>query len=337
MGFRTERLGMTSGTQQIGPSACTQRAQPEKPGALRHPLTAWIVLAICCAASLIGWGVSRSQFLERESDRFHIRVRDIRTEVDQRIRGYERALVAARAFLTANPAVDRQSWRAFVEQLNLRWAYSGLAGMGFIASVPAAELPAFLSAARADGAPEFVLRPEGQRSDYFPILYSEPMEGNQLALGFDIGSDPVRRGAAEASRDSGKAMLTPRLDRNMDPLASPAVLFLLPVYRSGTRAANVEERRAALQGWVCDIFRIADDMAGVVNLADADVDFEIFDGPAPSAENRLYDDDGVQHATDARHHSTFKQTESLSVGGRIWTLYFTTRPAFDRAADPTKH
>lgn len=255
---------MTSGTKHSGPG---------KTGPIQHPLTAWAVLAICCLATFIGWSVSRSQSTDREFDRFQIRVRQITTEIHSRIHDYENALFAARAFLSATPSVNRRNWQAFVKRLDIPRAYPGIDGIGYIAVVPVAGLPDFLAAQRADGAPGFSILPEGERPDYFLITYTEPIEWNQPAIGFDIGSDPLRRAVAESARDSGQATLTPRLSRQPNTNTQPAVLLLLPVYEPGTDPTTVAGRRTALRGWVYEPFRIADVMAGVVYSDAADVDF----------------------------------------------------------------
>ncbi len=312
-------------------------ASLEKGRGLRHPLVAWIVLAVCIIATFIGWSVSRSQLLDREYERFQLRVVQVTGEIRSRMLDYERALEAARAFLMGNPEPNRQSWYRFVESLNLRTAYPGINGMGYIAYVREPELPAFLAETRADGAPTFDLRPAGQRLDYMPIKYIEPLEENQQAVGYDIGSEPKRRAAAESARDSGLATLTARITLVQDPRVYSAALFLLPVYRSGAPLQTPAERRAALQGWVYEPFRIADVMAGAVHPEGADIDFEIFDGATPSRETLLHDDDADLHATDPEYRCTFKQNESLTVGGRTWTIHFTTRPAFDRLSDRSKH
>ena len=157
---------------------------PEKTGALRHPLTAWIVLAVCCAATFIGWSVSRSQLLDQEFGRFQIRVGQISSEVRQRVLNYEHGLSAARAFITAEPEVDRRKWEEFVRQLAIERSYPGITGIGFIANVPAEQLPTFLQETRADRAPDFRIHPEGQRLDYFPVKFIERLgdeDESQLA------------------------------------------------------------------------------------------------------------------------------------------------------------
>ena len=310
---------------------------PKKTGALRHPLTAWIVLVVCCAATFIGWSVSRSQLLDQEFGRFQIRVGQISSEVRQRVLNYEHGLSAARAFITAEPEVDRRKWEEFVRQLAIERSYPGITGIGFIANVPAEQLPIFLQETRADRAPDFRIHPEGQRLDYFPVKFIEPIALNQAVLGYDIGSDALRRTIALESRDNGKATLTPRLIRDQDPIGNSAVLFLLPVYRPGLSADSVTERRAALMGWVYESFRIDDVLAGVVPADQADVDFEIMDVEMPSAPDPLYDVDPTARGNDPRYRKAFKQEEVVTVGGRTWKIIFASRPAFDQHSDRSKH
>ena len=201
------------------------------------------MLAVCAVATFIGWSVARSQLNDREFDRFQLRVRQVTNEVQARIHDYQLALVAARSFLAAHPQAGRSAWRTYVEGLDLPVSFPGIDGLGFIAHVRAEELPAFLALTRAEGIADFQLRPEGQRADYFPIKWIEPLERNQAAVGFDIGSEAQRRAAAEQARDSGQATLTARIVLVQYPAARSAVLFLLPVYRPGAPLGSVEERR----------------------------------------------------------------------------------------------
>jgi PAS domain S-box-containing protein len=304
---------------------------------IHHPAVAWVVLIVCCVATFIGWSVSRSQLLDQDYDRFQIRVGQITNEISQRVLGYEQVLIAARAFLTANVTVNRRSWQEFANQLDLDHSFPAITGIGFVPYVPVAQVPAFLAATRADGVPNFAIHPAGQRPDYLPIQWLEPANKNQSAIGYDLGSDALRRAMAEASRDNGRATLPlPRI-RLEDPIPKEAVLFLLPVYRPGIPLATVADRRAALRGWVVAPFRVHEVMAGVVHAENADMDFEIFDGEASAPGQLLYDDAGVLHGTDPKYRTAFKQDAVLDVGGRTWTIHFTTRPAFFRASDRSKH
>lgn len=47
------------------------------------------------------------------------------------------------------------------------------------------------------------LRSAGARSHYYPVTYAEPLKGNNQALGYDLGSDPMRAEALNRSLLSG--------------------------------------------------------------------------------------------------------------------------------------
>ena len=327
---------MTTDNPLDAPDSMVPEPPDDPPGLLRHPLTAWIVLILCCTAAFIGWSVSRSQMIDREYDRFQLRVKQITNELHDRILASEHVLVAARAFLKVNSSMNREDWRTLVDGLDLARSSHGVSSLGYIVRATEEQLPALLDFARADSTPDFAVHPAGSRTDYMVIRFIEPIEANRAAVGFDIGSEESGRQAAEAARDTGQATFTTRLTLVQDPGKNPALLFLLPFYRQGVPLDTVEQRRTALLGWVYQPFHIADLMSGIVPQQEADVDFEVFDGPTATAEHLLHDDDAVLHAPDPDYRCSFRHTATMSVGGRTWSIHFSTRPFFDRISDHSK-
>jgi CHASE1-domain containing sensor protein len=53
--------------------------------------------------------------------------------------------------------------------------------------------------------------PASSRVEYFPVFYVEPYSGNELALGFNLASNSVRRAAITHSRKTGKLTATARV------------------------------------------------------------------------------------------------------------------------------
>ena len=43
------------------------------------------------------------------------------------------------------------------------------------------------------GYPQFVIKPPGERPEYFVIVYLEPMAGYEFAFGLDLGANPRPR------------------------------------------------------------------------------------------------------------------------------------------------
>ena len=77
--------------------------------------------------------------------------------------------------------------------------FPGVRGFGFVERVSRSALPAFVAAQQADGAPQFAVRAleAPGHDDLYVIKYIEPSAHNAAALGLDIGSEPIRRAAAE--------------------------------------------------------------------------------------------------------------------------------------------
>jgi signal transduction histidine kinase/CheY-like chemotaxis protein len=50
--------------------------------------------------------------------------------------------------------------------------------------------------------------PAGQRAQYYPVTYIEPLAGNEAAMGFDLASDPDRRATIERAIASGGVSAT---------------------------------------------------------------------------------------------------------------------------------
>ena len=87
------------------------------------------------------------------------------------------------------------------------------------------------------------------RDSYYPVWYIEPMADNRKAIGFDVGSEPVRLAALQQARDTGKPTATERIMLVQDGQPRYSVLVFNPLYAKGVSVATVAERRQALQGF----------------------------------------------------------------------------------------
>ena len=126
--------------------------------------------------------------MDREYDRFELRVKQITNQINDRVVACEHLMVAGRAFLKVNPAINRDGWRALVDGLDLQRSSRGVNGLGFIIRTTEAELPALLAAARADGTPDYSVHPEGSRPGYCAVRFIEPMSKPRAGRLDSIGS-----------------------------------------------------------------------------------------------------------------------------------------------------
>ena len=272
-------------------------------------------LAVCSIPLLLtAWGYRKSSNSVENArrERFDRRVDEVAESIRERLAAYGGILKACEAFFAGSTAVDRAGFRAFVAALALDVHDHAIKGLGYAPLVSSSELAAFERAARLGGAPGFTVHPRGERADYFPILYVEGLDDNGAALGFDLGSEPNRRAAAERSRDTGLVSMTGRIALLQDREGKPGFLLVHAVYRHGARPTTRSERRAALRGWVYAAARVADVMRG---LPTGEIDLEVYDGDTVAPRALLYE---------SRPHPTPNTaggaTSRLDVGGHVWSL-----------------
>ena len=94
-----------------------------------------------------------------------------------------------------------------------------------------------------------MLRTASVRSEYFPVIYSQPLDQNVEALGLDFGTDPILRAAIEDAWATGKAVATPPIRRGADATAYAEVYVFAPVYDAGTNQATLRGRTQGIKGF----------------------------------------------------------------------------------------
>ncbi|MCW8840247.1 MAG: CHASE domain-containing protein, partial [Gammaproteobacteria bacterium] len=232
----------------------------------------------------------------------------------------------------ASREVERTEFRAFISQalathdeiLSLKWA----------PRVTEAQRPAFEAAARAAGLASFRITERdaqgrlvlaGRRAEYFPVYYAEPLAGNELTLGFDIASGPVRRAALEQARDSGTTVTTEHITLlQMPEEVEGGFLVLSPIYRGGTdRPPDVAARRTGLLGFAGATLRINVLLRDALPELGERLDLTLYDAPAV---------DGCVPLTATGAAALPANSQPLCIPiqlpGQRWTAVFSPTPAF---------
>jgi PAS domain S-box-containing protein len=291
------------------------------------------VLALSLLTTAVIWITARSHFHQQARQRFDHQAERVTESVIRRISDCEMVLRGTEGLFSVNASVTRQQWRDYLERLKVDAWLNGAVGVGFVAVVPAEKKEEFLRNTRADGAPDYQIRPSGERPDYFPIQYIEPAFRNLPRLGFDIGSEPIRRAAAERARDTGLSAITGKVILPQDPSTEAAVVLLQPMYRHGVRPVTMEDRRAAFQGWSQIPIRMNELMKGILDDGLAEIDFHIYDGQEENNAALLFDNDEHLDTTKPVEKPPFSRQTTLTIAGRVWTLRFTSKPRFIQAGE----
>jgi PAS domain S-box-containing protein len=262
----------------------------------------FLVLTLSLGATYGGWRVITETSRANAREAFERRTAEILARVVDRLRDYEQLLRCGAALFDLKDQLTRDDWRQYVAALQNDTSNPPLLAVGYAPWRAGPHVSA-------------------------PIAYLEPGSQQTLRLiGYDLRSDPVRGAALDRARDTGLAIIAgvklleeTSWDRN-------GFLIALPVYRRGMAIKTIEDRRAAILGFVYSPVRMADSInSALVNLPE-DMAFAVFDEDAREPAVPMY---GNLPFTSAKR-SGLTRTAKIQVYGRTWTFSFTTLPAFDR-------
>ncbi len=262
----------------------------------------------------------------------------LKGEIVRRVGVYHYGLMGTRSVFAASETVERAEFRALVAARNLREEFPGAVGLGFVRRVPRAEMEKFLERTRRDEAPNFTIKTSGDFGSLYVVEYVEPIETNYGALGIDLAQEATRQEAANRAMRTGEASLTGHVTLVQNGQDGPGFIYLLPVYKNNSPVSTPEERMTNLDGWIYMPLLASRIFKGVGDVADREIDFEVFDAEEASTASLVYDDDGHLGKGDgdfsakAYFDRLFKRTVQLELGGRMWTVVMTTTPKFQTAS-----
>jgi len=296
----------------------------------RALLPAWAVLALSLFGTGAAWWYAQQLVEARARADLAAAADEIASRIARRMTAYEQVLHAGAALFAAADKVSREDWRRFVAHLRSDENFPGIQGIGFARLIPARELAVHERAVRAEGFPDYAVRPAGARDPYTSIVYLEPFSGRNLrAFGFDMYSEPVRRAAMQRACDRGDGALSGKVTLVQETARDAQAGFLLYVLMYGTISPGdtAAARRDALRGWTYAPFRMDDFMRALLGNVVPIVDFEVFDGETIEDAALLFDL-GETHGYRKPPPAFWQRLVRLDIAGRAWTLVFRPQPGF---------
>ncbi len=292
------------------------------------PLT---ILASSVCLTLILWSLFDSNLKARSQAIYNERVDEISQRLIKRMHDHEQVLRGAAGLFSVKEEVSRTDWRHYVSSLQLDEFHPGILGIGFSTWLTPAEKVARVTAIRAEGFPEYVLRPVGERPVYTSVIYLEPFNWrNQRAFGFDMYTEPVRRSAMDKARDGNIATIAAKiiLLQETDKDKQSGMLMYLPVYRQGKLLETVEQRHGAFLGFAYSPIRMNDFVTGTLGNLPQDIAFEVRVG-ASGTDNLMFNSDQAsKREIRETYHPLFTSKKAIAAYGNSWEFTFWTLPEF---------
>jgi PAS domain S-box-containing protein len=272
-----------------------------------------------------GWGVRYER--EGAGARFTEHLNESARRLQQELHSLAEELYRARSLFAVEDAVSRAGFRVFTERaLSMRPA---LRAFEWAPRVTDDRRQAFERAARRDGSPRWRISvaerggvgglvPAPTKGEYFPVLYAEPLATNEGAIGFDLSSEPARRAALDAARETQGLGVTPPVDLVQEP-RSKALLFVLPVL--GPATASGRGARSSLQGFLVLVVRVPELLAEVLPprpaAGSSRLQYQLVDEGAGAGEMLIAT--SPDWAT-VRADGPVSWVRGIEVGNRRWAL-----------------
>ena len=294
----------------------------------RRAILPYLILLIGLCFTLLVYHYFSKLTYEQDRARFDRSVQEIQDQVNLRVATSITLLRAGTGLFAASDQVFVGEFDRFVQQLELEKNYPGVQGIGYSIRFRAedqAKLIENMHRQRINGVKLWPEEPP--RSEYNAIIYLQPStERNRRALGFDMATEAVRRQAMDTARDTGAPAASGPVILKQEPddeTRQAGFLIYAPVYRKRVQLKTVEDRRAALLGFVYSPYRIDDFLEPVTNAKKYDVGFLVYDGSDVNPEHLL-----SANNNDVSSDPEFVDTRTLDVAGRTWTLRYATKPSF---------
>lgn len=312
---------------------------PRKNTLRRWALTLAILVAGLTAATAVAV-LDAHAVRQAEKARFERLSEKVRDHLHSHLRACGHGLRVAKIAATQHTEVeDARTW--FVQDvgaMDIPRELAGALAVGFIRHVPRSGIEAYERQRRDRGEASFAVRTLGDATDLMVIECLWPAHSNDSIIGFDIGSEPRRRAAAEAAMRTGLPTLTSPIDLMDEATPRRGFLYLMPVYHSSAPVTDETERTRAIVGWVYMPLALDGLLQQMAQAADGQLDFDLFDGTDAGTATPIFDaDHPYEPVTGPAAESydaarSFHRHDVIEIGGRRWGIRTSTLPAFDDAA-----
>lgn len=197
------------------------------------------------------------------------------------------------SFYASSVSIERDEFHQFVYQALSD--FKGIQALEWCPLVMDAQREALEKSVQKEGFSSFEIKESdvnnnliraNNREFYVPVIFVEPLKNNEIALGYDLNSNAIRRKAIEKARDTGEITVIANITLVQDNQAG--FLAFSPIYKNHLPHQSLQERRKNILGYVLAVFHINDIFTvALSNTNSANFHLKLFDNNAPTQEQRL--------------------------------------------------
>lgn len=291
--------------------------------------------------SIVGFRLINDLVRHEEQSSFRVLAAQQASALQRQLERNIETVHALGGLFDASETVSRKEFAIFARQLLSRT--TGVQALSWNPRISREQLIDIKRLARQEGIEGYEFfqqnaerqrQPLSERSEYVPILYTEPFDRNIRAVGYDAGSDPTRRAALDKARDLGEAVSSAPLSLVQGENSELAFLVFRPAYLNGEVPKTLGERRRNIKGYTVGVYRVADILRAALGQdGPAHTHIKIFDGSGEERSSRLIYDSDMSPEADVTPsgdvtHSGFVHKAQMTLPGRNWAIVIRPADAF---------
>ena len=275
----------------------------------RGVLIAGLILAV------VSWSIVRDRAEKAWFDELEQEVLEDTLILTGELEVVKRELWGIISFYNSSEFVTRGEFGVYVKPLLKNHPF--IQAFEWVPRIDYSEREGFENITRALGYAEFHIfassGPSDMKQEYFPVHYSEPLPGNEQALGFDLTSDPQLLRLTNTARDTGRAVSASRFGPVPNARSQSDLIILAPFYNGGKNPERTEERREHLKGFVLGIYRVQDMIDEMLSpYISKGMNLTVYEEGELVAENLLYGN--------PLKNPSMEITNVVTVSNRRWFL-----------------
>ena len=216
----------------------------------------WLGAGVACLGALFSLLLAQRQSTSAEqTDRARLQFAGdaVVQALGRRIDAYTEIAFGLRGLFVVDPATSRKAFAQAVQSLDVETRYPGIKNIAFTRYVTRQQRQGFEQQVRADrsldprGYPGFVIRPPGQREEYFVADYLWPDNGSQGVHGLDISAQPANLESMKFAMATGKPTASGPFDLIQEKTQRTGFVIRVPVFGAATGSpSSLAEQRSFL-------------------------------------------------------------------------------------------
>ena len=315
-----------------------RKSSPSSRGLISSRLLLWVLgLGLAAAVGATLYVTVRNSVEEDARLRFDNLTRATQYSISARVKSYTDLVRGLVALFQTSEEPTRAQFHSYVKALDLQQHFPAIQSVNYAPDVSHAQRAAFVARVRAEGFPDFDIKPPGEHDHYAPLTYMEPVIPGRF--GVNIIANPAIEKALNLARDTGamSASGQPVVVKGAKPHIGLGMR--LPVYRAGAKVDDVESRRAAFLGSVGIGFSVAQLVQGAIDeMANRQVHMILYSDASSEPDRRslsitpddrlLYNDNGSIDAPPALAPDPathFATVLPIDFNGSLWKAQFMAR------------